>query len=276
MFCKDFEMKQDHYQYHSLEDFLATNPLTVDSEADDGGGFRFPIKGREIEATVLFCDISGFSHRTYDLSPTETLIFVNHFFTWISAEALGGRPGIVDKYIGDEIMVVFSKEFGSADPFADALKTARSMCDYDPWSFAPHVGIASGPVTVGYVGTRIKYNCSVFGQAVAVAARCARLKPEVGASFGATIFFPAADWTGRKLHELIPPKRYQGPNGEVHEQPSSWEIRGPRSAALKNMPNMDVMELVKLSVWVPQGFSAEQEAKETLNRIKAEGRYWGK
>ena len=53
---------------------------------------------------------SGFSKRTLDLSPTETLIFVNNFFAWISAGALKERPSIVDKYIGDEIMVVFSKE----------------------------------------------------------------------------------------------------------------------------------------------------------------------
>src|SRR5271165_3634614 len=109
------------YRYNSLEDFLTSNPLTVDGQVDDGWGAMFPVKGREIDATILFSDISGFSRRTLDLSPTETLIFVNNFFSWISAEALRGQPGIVDKYIGDEIMVVFSKEFGSDDPFADAV-----------------------------------------------------------------------------------------------------------------------------------------------------------
>lgn len=38
-----------------------------------------PIKGREIEATVLFADITSFSSRTADLDPAETLAFVNHF-----------------------------------------------------------------------------------------------------------------------------------------------------------------------------------------------------
>jgi adenylate cyclase len=63
-------------------------------------GAKFPVKGREIEATVLFADITGFSARTLNLDPTETLASVNHFFAWITAEALRGRLGIVDKYIG--------------------------------------------------------------------------------------------------------------------------------------------------------------------------------
>lgn len=127
------------YPYHSLEDLLAAQMQTVDGAVDDGWGATYPVKGREMEATVLFADITGFSARTVDLDPTETLIFVNHFFSWISAEALRGRPGIVDKYIGDEVMVVFSKEFGSDDPFRDAVQTARWMGQNDVFGFMPHV-----------------------------------------------------------------------------------------------------------------------------------------
>src|SRR5205823_660543 len=164
------------YKYNSLEDFLISHPLTVDGELDDGGGATFPVKGREIDATILFSDISEFSRRTLNMSATETLIFVNRFFSWITVEALRSGTGIVDKYIGDELMIVFAKEFGSIDPFADALLAGRRMCEYDPLAFSPHIGIASGPVTVGYVGTPVKFNCSVFGAPVALAARCASVK----------------------------------------------------------------------------------------------------
>src|SRR3954469_7839362 len=106
-------------RFHSLADFLASTMNHVDGVLDDGWGFEFPVKGREIEATVLFADITSFSTRTMDMSPAATLVYVQNFFAWITAEALHGRPGIVDKYIGDEVMVVFSKEFGSEDPFTD-------------------------------------------------------------------------------------------------------------------------------------------------------------
>ena len=73
------------YPFHSLEDFLIANNLSVDGQLDDGWGATFPVKGREIDATVLFADISSFSARSLNLSAVETLAFVNNFFAWITA-----------------------------------------------------------------------------------------------------------------------------------------------------------------------------------------------
>src|SRR5262245_33153559 len=137
-------MGRVHYRYHSLEDFLISHPLSVDGVFNDGWGASVSVKGREIQAAILFADISGFSSRTLGLSPTETLAFVNTFFTWITAEALRVGPAIVDKYIGDEIMVLFSPAFGSNDAFADAVNTARRMGENDFLDFCPHMGIAAG------------------------------------------------------------------------------------------------------------------------------------
>lgn len=212
------------YRYQSLEDFLTSAPLTIDAQFDDGWGAMFPVKGREIEATVLFADITGFTARTVDLTPEETLAFVNNFFAWVSAEALGQRPGIIDKYIGDEIMIVFAKEFGSEDAFVDAVQAARWMAENDVHSFSPHIGLASGKVIVGYAGTPLKYNCSVFGGPVALAARCARVAPEPNVGpVSTSIAFPAAEWGDRDFATVFPPRRYQLPDDDtIHEQPHGW------------------------------------------------------
>lgn len=265
-----------NYRYNSLEDFLATNPLSVDALLDDGWGAKFPVKGREIEAAILFSDITGFSRRTLNLSPTETLIFVNNFFAWISAEALKGRPGIVDKYIGDEVMIVFSKEFGSDDPFVDAVQTARWMIEYDVLAFVPHVGIASGPVTVGYVGTPLKYNCSVFGAAVAMAARCASVKPEAPDEewSPSSIIFPAAEWGDRSLEVVVPRQKYAGPDGSTEERPYSWELGPVRAVPMKNLPDTEVREIRKRSFWIPLGHSIEDRVRGALQSIREAGRYW--
>lgn len=209
------------YQFHTLEDFLIANDLTVDGQLDDGWGALFPVKGREIEATVLFADISAFSARSLDLSAVETLAFVNNFFAWITAEALRGRPGVIDKYIGDEVMVVFSEEFGSQDPFLDAVEAARAMGEQDVLDFSPHIGVASGRVVVGYVGTPLKFNCSVFGAPVALAARCAGVKPDLDESetYSTTVTFPDAEWRGRDFAQVFPPRRYRDPDGTVEEEP---------------------------------------------------------
>src|SRR6266850_1514102 len=127
------------YPYNSLADYLKSRRLDVDGLLDDGGGAPFPVKGRIIDAVVLFADMTSFSLRSSELSPIEMLIFVNNFFSWISAEGLKGRPGIVDKYIGDEMMVVFSQDFGSEDPLADAVNAARWMVENDALGFNPHI-----------------------------------------------------------------------------------------------------------------------------------------
>jgi hypothetical protein len=266
---RSFMISKVEYRYHSLEDFLISTPLTIDGQLDDGWGASYPVKGREIEATILFADISGFSRRTLQLTPAETLIFVNNFFVWISAEALRSRKGIVDKYIGDEITVLFSKEFGSEDAFVDALTAARWMAENDAWSFCPHIGIASGPVIVGYVGTPIRYNCSVFGAPVARAARCAGVRPETTDKelISTSIVFPSQEWEGRNFDHLLPPRKYINSDGTTSEQSHSWVLRPERSVSVKNIPSLNVRELVKTSTYFPSQ-RPEDRAKAGLRKLR--------
>lgn len=262
-------------RFHSLEDFLISTSLSVDDQMDDGWGQLFPVKGREIEATILFADIAAFSRRTLQLSATETLIFANTFFAWISAEALKGRFGIVDKYIGDEIMIVFSSEFGSEDPFLEALQAARFMSEHDAHSFEPHIGIASGIVTVGYVGTSLKYNCSVFGSAVTLAARCARIRPVFSTTqvYSSCIVFPSEEWSDRDLNVVLPPLTYESPDGKSQQSPQTWELLQPRKEDLKNLGTVEIREIINRKIWRPMQ-SAEERARESLQLIAKRGRYW--
>lgn len=272
-------MEQVRYRYRTLEDFLVSNPLSVDGQLDDGWGAIFPVKGREIKATILFADIACFSRRTLELSSTETLIFVNNFFTWITAEALRNRPGIVDKYIGDEIMVIFSEEFGSKDSFVDAVQTARWMAEHDALAFEPHMGIASGVVTVGFVGTPLKYDCSVFGVPVALAARCAsipRPKPPTDTKpqpfVSSSIVFPAELWKDRSFKQVFPAEKLQMPDGTIKERPQLWELLPPRKVEMKNMGDIEIREVVNRSIHIPS-MPAEERAKESLRALQAAGHY---
>jgi hypothetical protein len=263
------------YKYHSLDDFLVSHPLTVDGELDDGWGATFPVKGREIDATILFSDITAFSKRTFGMSPTEQLIFANTFFCWMSAEALRGSHGIVDKYIGDELMIVFSKGFGSTDPFEEALQAGRWMGTNDVLDFHPHIGIASGPVLVGYVGTPIKYNCSVFGAAVVMASRCARVELNTTKYFSTTMVFPACEWNNRDLGTIFPPIKYRGPGDHVQEQPHGWELLSPWKTALRNLPETEVMAVANPSMRI-NNFSVEDRTKRSLEYLKRAKMYRGK
>lgn len=254
-------------QFHSLEDYLASTTSDVDGVLDDGWGFGFPVKGREIEATVLFADITGFSTRTLGLTPAATLIYVQNFFAWVTAEALNDRPGIVDKYIGDEMMVVFSTEFGSEDPFVDAVQAAAAMSRHDVHAYHPHVGIASGAVIVGYAGTALRYNVSVFGAPVALAARCAAVKPgDPNAFVSSTIVMPAVEWGDRDLTTVIPPV------GNETKFPR-FQLMGARKVPMKGLGEVEVQEIHNTAMWSPSE-SAEDRATAGLQELQNTNRYW--
>lgn len=247
--------------YRSLDDFLKSTELNVDGCIHLGKDESFSVKGCEIEAAILFCDMSSFSSRTLDMTPVEVLIFVNHFFTWLSSKAEPGF-GIVDKYIGDEVMIVFSKDFGSENPIRDALQTARDMCDFDVLNFNPHVGVAAGKVVVGYTGTPACYNCSVFGAPVVLAARCASHKLETEVP-GATITFPANALDDQAVAEVFPSK---------HEH-LVWEVAGPLDANLKNLPTTQLKVACNRRHFVAS-FTPEGQTKAHLETLRRASRYW--
>ncbi len=272
-------MEKVKCRHRTLEEFLVSNPLSVDGQLDDGWGAIFPVKGREIKAAILFADITSFSRRTLKLSSTETLIFVNNFFAWIAAEALKNCPGIVDKYVGDEIMVIFSEEFGSKDSFVDAVQTARRIADHDVLAFWPHMGIASGVVTVGFVGTPLKYDCSVFGEAVTLAARCAgipRPKPRTNAKprplVSSRIIFPTELWKGRSFKEIFAPEEYRMPDGTIQQQPNVWKLFPSRKIKMKNIGDIKIREVANRSTYVPPQ-PAEKRAREYLRVLQRSGKY---
>lgn len=252
---------------HTLDDLLSSQPLHVDGVLDDGAGKLFAVKGREVEAAVLFADIAGFSAKTTGLTPTETLIFVNHFFCWITAEALEGGAAVIDKYLGDAVMLVFSPEFGSDDPFTDAVRTAGRITHHDPFAFCPHIGIAGGPVVVGLVGTERKYNCSVFGRPVTLAARCAGVKPKTSGPDVGCMAFPAAEWGDRVFEEVFPLNRYRRSDG-LHAS----EMLPVQQEELKNVGATDVICIARASRHFPLT-PPEERARAAANDLRASGHY---
>jgi class 3 adenylate cyclase len=258
------------YKYATLDDFVLSSALSVEGVLDDGWGASFPVKGVETVAAIMFADISGFTRRTHELSPTETLIFVNNFFAWITAEGLRGGSAIIDKYIGDEIMVVFSRDFGSEDPFLDALIAARGMAERDALSFCPHMGIAYGLVTCGFVGTPLRYDCSVFGAPVNLAKRCATVPARGRGS--SSIMFPAELWKDRSLPAIFPGRKIPQPDGSTATEQLQWELLDPRVEDLKNIGNTEVVEIAKTTVTFP-GLSAEDRARQNLQLLREAGLY---
>lgn len=144
-------------------------------------------QGQRQNMTVLFCDLGGFSHISEKLAPQALVRLVNRYFTIMSAP-IREHNGVIDKYIGDAIMAYWGPPYNDENDQAHlAVRAALDMTSRigelnlalrdDPGlsdvgiSFDIRIGIASGDVIVGSIGSEEMKNFTVIGDTVNTAAR---------------------------------------------------------------------------------------------------------
>jgi class 3 adenylate cyclase len=139
--------------------------------------------------TVMFTDIAGFSTISQGMSAAEVAELVNHHFTLIG-DCIEAEDGTVDKFIGDSVMAFWGapeKQKNRAERACRAaLAIARSIrednkkrqIDGKP-PIGIRIGIHTGEVTVGNIGTPGRINYTIIGDAVNVGQRLEQLGKEV-------------------------------------------------------------------------------------------------
>jgi adenylate cyclase len=146
----------------------------------------------EIDATVMFIDIRGFSTHTEHRSARDTIETLNHYLTLMS-EGLLVHDATVVSYMGDGIMAVFGAPLGQADHADRALEAARELVgprleafnDWlgeraAEWTAVIGVGIHSGPVASGMVGSERRLEYAAVGDTTNTAARLESATKELG------------------------------------------------------------------------------------------------
>ncbi len=133
------------------------------------------------DVSVLFCDIRGFTALSATMAPTAVAEMLNEYFDYIT-RAIFENDGFVDKFVGDEVMAVFSAPFEQKDHADRAIRTAlaikRRLADLnrvrqsrgEP-ALNCGIGIHSGPAAVGHIGSRERSNYTIVGASVNLAAR---------------------------------------------------------------------------------------------------------
>jgi class 3 adenylate cyclase len=135
------------------------------------------------DSTILFTDLRGFTRLTerYAHDPAGLLEVLNaHLKRIIKSIAICG--GVVEKFVGDGVMATFGAEGHQPDHVNRAMAAAIGIVGANEslnrrhagdWGFRLDVGvgIASGPVVIGAVGSATRSELGVLGDAVNVAAR---------------------------------------------------------------------------------------------------------
>jgi hypothetical protein len=258
------------YSYNTITDFLLSQPLTVDVEIDDEVAGCFPLKCVEFDATVLYVGVHDFSRLSLDLAPSEILIYLNMFLVWMRESVERERFCVVERFLDSAIVLLFSRKFGSDDPFLDALRIARWMGDHDELLFSPDMGIASGRVAAGFAGTPKEFVGSVFGRPVLMAAACARMKPP--GELASCITFPAAEWQRRTFHEAFPPLEFDHPEQGRVRQPPTWKLGEPRTVDFPGLGRTELRDVANFVHWMPKS-TAREKAREWFAMIRAKGFY---
>jgi adenylate cyclase len=137
------------------------------------------------ELTVMFTDIVGFTSRTERLSAQDTATFLNRHFALVS-RCIEAEGGTIDKYIGDASMALWNAAEPQPDHATRAVRAARAIqvaLDTDnagqelPVRLC--IGVHSGPVVVGNIGSATRMNYTVVGDTVNAANRLESLGREL-------------------------------------------------------------------------------------------------
>ena len=129
--------------------------------------------GERRRCTIMFTDVRGFTSLSEKLAPEEVVEIMNKALT-IQADAVKANEGMVDKYIGDAMMAVWNAPVDVEDHEQKAIETAlqiRHAMQEAQLGIDIGIGINSGEVVAGNIGSQSRFEYSVLGDACNLAAR---------------------------------------------------------------------------------------------------------
>ena len=179
-------------------------------------------EGQRRVMTVLFCDVRGFSGTSEGMTPQGLVKVMNRYFSTMSAP-IRRHQGIIDKYIGDAIMAYWGPPFAAdAEQTRLASQAALEMLQLVPQlraelpellgirtlpnTFDIRIGIATGEVLVGSIGSELMMSYTVMGDTVNLASRLEGANKEYGGRIlasEATVAGAAAAIEVREIDRLV-------------------------------------------------------------------------
>jgi adenylate cyclase len=149
-------------------------PHVVEQLMRSPGGVA--LGGERARATVLFADIDGFTELAERLDAERVVEILNRFFS-AAVQIVFEHDGLLDKFYGDGLMIVFGPprvredDAARALAVAEALHRAASTIEADGKPLQLAIGIATGEVVAGHIGSPRRMDYTVIGDAANLASR---------------------------------------------------------------------------------------------------------
>ena len=155
-------------------------PERVAEMAENPAAFNMDGESREL--SVMFVDVRGFTTISEALDPRTLREYINQYLTAMSADIRDSHGGTLDKYIGDAVMAFWGAPVAFADHAYRSVATALLMQqsahklngEFAARGWPPlaiGIGVNSGVMHVGDMGSKIRRAYTVMGDAVNLAAR---------------------------------------------------------------------------------------------------------
>lgn len=143
--------------------------------------------GQEYDVAILFCDLREFTRFSEQSSAEDVIFFLNSYFSQM-VKIVTDNQGIINKFMGDAVLAVYGLD-ESEKSVEDAVNTAKVILEHAQNIMMPDgkhldigIGIHSGRVVAGTIGSEERYEYTFIGDAVNTASRLDGLTKRLGYS----------------------------------------------------------------------------------------------
>ncbi|SFM04301.1 CHASE2 domain-containing protein [Rugamonas rubra] len=259
-----FEVRRGRALVSRFGEYVA--PELVAEMADDPE--KYTMEGESRELTVLFVDVRGFTTISEGLTPKALREYINLYLTAMSEDIRDSHRGTLDKYIGDAVMAFWGAPVAFADHASRAVATALLMqasaarlnLDFIARGWPPlriGIGVNSGLMHVGDMGSKIRRAYTVMGDAVNLGSRLEGITKVygVGIAVGESTRAAAPEFAYREL-DLV---RVKG----KHEPVAIYEPLAPAD-------QLDAATLAELARWDAALAAVRAQDWDQAERLLAE------
>ncbi|WP_296948205.1 CHASE2 domain-containing protein [uncultured Massilia sp.] len=250
-----FEFRKGRALVARFGEYVA--PELVAQMAEDPQAYS--MEGESRELSVMFVDVRGFTTISEGLGPKELREYINLYLTAMSEDIRASHQGTLDKYIGDAVMAFWGAPVAFPDHASRAVATAllmqASAARLDAqfrargWpALAIGIGVNSGPMHVGDMGSAIRRAYTVMGDAVNLGARLEGITKVygVGIAVGAATRAQAPGFAWRELDRV----RVKGKNAPVAIYEPLGRLDAVGQAVLDELRDWDAaLALVRAQDW---------------------------